>query len=76
MGKIEWTSVKDRLPESGLEVLVWFTRKKSRVMDFNIGAYLRWSGQAGWVLGKDDRWDADDCVITHWAEINPPEDRS
>jgi hypothetical protein len=60
---IEWISVKDDLPKLNVEVLVhWTTGLMVVTKRFRVG-------ESCW--GDGDY--INDCAITHWAEIQPPE---
>jgi hypothetical protein len=63
---INWISVKDRLPENECDILIWTP-------------YGHWNATGGHY--KPDRkafYEHDSVLIedvTHWAEINEPEDK-
>lgn len=79
---IEWISVEDRLPEPCETVLVRAERNDGLATDYFAGWYQydkdKWYSYYFNHLKFDPRDDAmiaDPYKVTHWAEINEPDDR-
>ncbi len=66
----DWIKCKDRLPDTGAEVLAWVP---NRIQDCTPGPrILVWDGRT-WV--EDDAVEYEPEDVTHWAPITePPED--
>ncbi|MDE2103250.1 MAG: DUF551 domain-containing protein [Patescibacteria group bacterium] len=58
-----WISVKERLPDPGVLILIWHGHRPKWPV---VGHH-----------GRDGCWWSDNanviCDVTHWAEIQPPE---
>lgn len=65
-GKPKWISVKDRLPEKGTYVAVYYGKFTGNIVDV-----MAWDGEAWYktALREDAEW------ITHWMPLpEPPEE--
>ncbi len=67
---MKWISVKERLPEDKIEVLVWVggTDPWPEVAEYS-QEDKRWKNNSNSSLDYNDEF----YPITHWAEIEPPE---
>ena len=66
-----WISVKERLPESHMEVLVYgkhYLRKKHMIAVAEYDHKWSWWNQCG-VSGFDTEWDMVPDSITHWMPL-------
>lgn len=72
--KIDWISVKDRLPESNKDVMVYwpdggkygFPAGVGIAIMYKLGKYPNWSAPS-FISGYE--YEADFGQITHWAEV-------
>ena len=64
---MEWISVKDRLPEEDIEVLIWIKKGIGPYVTTYTRSRLHWDRKA-------PKWDIPyiQRLVTHWAEIQPP----
>ena len=66
---INWIPQEERLPEEGLEVLIWLVAlswgwsARAKVASFAIDGQFYHDGEYSWKLEE----------TSHWAYINPPE---
>lgn len=66
---MEWTSVKDKLPKIGVEVLVEVDGHRSPCWrnNYNLVAYLTCTGR--WI---EERHDGEALAVTHWMPLPKP----
>ncbi|HYE57851.1 MAG TPA: DUF551 domain-containing protein [Rhodothermales bacterium] len=63
----QWTSVDERLPEEGVEVLV-----SPSVSFYGQGYGIGWINSAGQWCSSHFGIDIGECQVTHWMPLPPP----
>jgi hypothetical protein len=71
MDRNDWISVKDRLPEVNVDVIV-FNKHRQRFMSHFVGMNTEWLSNKPCAVWVDDRGAYSD--ITHWMPLPEPPD--
>lgn len=72
---MQWISVLDRLPEPGVDVLVFASKSGAYEFEFATLSNYEDEGRRWWLIGCENV-PVDDNVVTHWCPLVGPNEET